>query len=75
MRKLMGFLFLVGSGVLLLAWLNSRAPARPAPERAAPTPQPSASGEPAQCAATTQSGKRCSRPAEAGSRFCWQHGK
>lgn len=75
MRKLLGFLFLIGSGMLLLAWLNSREPTRSAPERAAPTPRPPASGEPDRCAATTQSGKRCSRPAESGSRFCWQHGE
>jgi hypothetical protein len=26
-----------------------------------------------QCAATTQSGVRCTRPAEPGTRHCWQH--
>ena len=25
------------------------------------------------CAANTSNGKRCTRPAEAGSRYCWQH--
>jgi hypothetical protein len=25
------------------------------------------------CAANTSAGKRCTRPAEAGSRYCWQH--
>lgn len=26
------------------------------------------------CAARTRSGAACSRPAEPGSQFCWQHG-
>jgi hypothetical protein len=25
------------------------------------------------CAANTSAGKRCTRPAESGSRYCWQH--
>ena len=25
------------------------------------------------CAASTRSGKPCSRPAEPGSKYCWQH--
>ena len=29
--------------------------------------------EPTQCAGITRNGERCSRPADAGSRFCWQH--
>lgn len=33
--------------------------------------QPAA--EPGRCAAITGSGKRCTRQAEDGSRFCWQH--
>lgn len=28
-----------------------------------------------QCVATTKSGKRCSRTAAFGSRYCWQHGR
>jgi hypothetical protein len=45
--------------------------AGPAAARPAPAPRPTA--EPPRCAATTRSGKRCTRPAEEGSRFCWQH--
>ncbi|MGD2115969.1 MAG: hypothetical protein PVG07_13000 [Acidobacteriota bacterium] len=30
--------------------------------------------EPRACAGKTRSGKRCSRPAQPGSRYCWQHG-
>lgn len=41
-------------------------PARPAPAAPAAGPR--------RCAATTASGNRCSREAEEGSRFCWQHG-
>jgi micrococcal nuclease len=40
--------------------------------QATPTVAPSASG---QCQATTKAGKRCSRKAQAGSSYCWQHGK
>ena len=29
----------------------------------------------AQCAATTKKGKQCSRQAEPGSAYCWQHKK
>jgi len=44
--------------------------ARPAAQ-AGPGPRPAT--EPARCAATTGSGKRCTRTPEEGSRFCWQH--
>lgn len=37
------------------------------------TPHPAAV-EGGRCAATTRGGSRCTRPAEPGSRFCWQHG-
>jgi len=43
---------------------------RPAAQ-SGPGPRPAA--EPVRCAATTGSGKRCTRPAEEDSRFCWQH--
>lgn len=37
--------------------------------------EPRAANEGApRCAGVTQSGKRCSREAEAGSSYCWQHG-
>ena len=34
---------------------------------------PEATAEPRRCAAVTKSGKRCTRPAEPGSDYCWQH--
>ncbi len=47
---------------------------RPAPKsRPAPKPQET-SAEPPVCAGRTKSGKRCSRPAQPGSKYCWQHG-
>ena len=44
---------------------------------AAPTaPRPAAPADQRQrCAATTQKGSQCSRLAQAGSRFCWQHNR
>jgi hypothetical protein len=42
-----------------------------APEASPSGPQ--ATAEPRRCAGLTQSGKRCSRPAEPGSDYCWQH--
>jgi len=42
------------------------------PEPVAPTASEPAAA-PRQCAATTKSGKRCARPAEPGSDYCWQH--
>jgi micrococcal nuclease len=41
-------------------------------EPRAPTPPPSVSGR---CQATTQRGTQCSRQAQAGSSYCWQHGR
>jgi|GEM_PF-2418564 len=46
------------------------------PPEPAPAPQGEGSGpdaEPRRCAGMTKSGKRCSRPAEPGSDYCWQH--
>ena len=43
------------------------------PSRETSAPRAS-STEPRRCAGTTASGKRCSREAQEGSRFCWQHG-
>lgn len=37
--------------------------------------QPNSKMTAAQCAATTKSGKRCTRNAEPGTKFCWQHRK
>jgi hypothetical protein len=40
---------------------------------AAPASAPAAAKRAAQCAANTSKGDRCTRPAERGSRYCWQH--
>jgi hypothetical protein len=60
--------------------------ARVAPSRSQPKPAPPAApasvdaapanenATPPRCAAETRGGKRCSREAEPGSKFCWQHG-
>lgn len=37
-----------------------------------PGPKP-VEGEPPRCAGTTRSGSRCTREAQPGSDFCWQH--
>jgi hypothetical protein len=57
----------------LMGGLAPAAPAAPAVER--PSPPPPISTQPArlQCAATTKRGTRCSRLADVGSSFCWQH--
>lgn len=48
---------------------SSTARAEPDPAAAAGAPD-----EPRpRCAAETRSGRRCSRPAEPGSQYCWQH--
>lgn len=81
--------FALMAALLTLAWINTRRrtaappapPARGGPaEPATPPAEPGevqAGGpettEPERCAATTGSGRRCSRPAEEGSRHCWQH--
>jgi hypothetical protein len=52
---------------------SERTEARPAAPVAAPE-APAATAEPPICAGRTKSGKRCSRPAQPGSRYCWQHG-
>lgn len=44
-------------------------PGAPSPEEDEPARQ----AGPRRCAATTTSGKRCSREAEEGSEYCWQH--
>lgn len=61
--------------------------AAPAPERtsaqeAGPTPsalRPSSAAKPVtksdRCAASTQKGARCSRKAQAGGPYCWQHAR
>ncbi len=60
---------------------------RPAPDRASPpragsaqarvrsqpAPEPAAAPAERRCAAITQGGSRCTREAEAGSEYCWQH--
>lgn len=43
-------------------------------ERAAAESGAEPEAEPGTCAARTRSGAPCSRPAEPGSEFCWQHG-
>ena len=50
-------------------------PAAP-PTAAATAPRPATPPDQRQrCAATTQKGSQCSRLAQAGSHYCWQHGK
>jgi hypothetical protein len=39
------------------------------------TPTSASTPRSTQCAATTQKGTRCSRRAQAGSAYCWQHGR
>lgn len=85
MRKLFLLFLAFTAGVLTLAWINSR-PARGSSPRESPprrgsddeapaTPSRSApAAGPRRCAGTTGGGKRCSREAQEGSRFCWQHG-
>jgi micrococcal nuclease len=54
------------------------APAASTPKPVVSTPKPSPPPAPAtrqQCAATTQKGTRCSRMANPGSSYCWQHGR
>ena len=47
----------------------------PVPGGNGPPPASEAVGEAVErCLATTRSGARCTRPAEPGSRHCWQHG-
>jgi hypothetical protein len=59
---------------------GSRAEPGEADEGEAPAPAPeavegpAASAQPRRCRALTRGGKRCSREAEAGSDYCWQHG-
>lgn len=48
-------------------------PRQPGPHTAAAPAASSPATEPVRCAATTGSGKRCTRAAEKDSRFCWQH--
>lgn len=58
----------------VLGGLAPSAPASPVVERpstVAPVPNPPAARQ--QCAATTKRGTRCSRLADVGSAFCWQH--
>jgi hypothetical protein len=54
-------------------------PATPIPAHAAPTgnPQPRTSVQPAtrRCQATTQKGTQCSRNAQPGGSYCWQHAR
>ncbi|MGH9661652.1 MAG: hypothetical protein ACRD96_24100 [Bryobacteraceae bacterium] len=48
--------------------------AAPAQSKAAvPLPPTTSGAARPQCAATTKAGRRCSRIAAEGSRFCWQH--
>ena len=56
-----------GAGPLPLAGLTSTPKSSPTPET---TRSPTARQ---QCAATTKKGARCSRPAQLGSSYCWQH--
>lgn len=73
MRKLFLFLVTAAAGVVTLAWINFRRENEPL-AGAPPDDADLADAEPARCAATTSGGKRCTREALEGSRFCWQHG-
>lgn len=47
---------------------------RPSTSSASSSSSSSAASAPGgRCVATTQSGSRCTRPADEGSRYCWQH--
>jgi hypothetical protein len=59
------------SGVMQSLAPATTAPAATVAPRSAPAPAPAAAR--VQCAATTQRGTRCSRLAEVGGAFCWQH--
>ncbi|HEX2253227.1 MAG TPA: hypothetical protein VHQ65_08165 [Thermoanaerobaculia bacterium] len=48
-------------------------PARAAEPVASPASEAEPADEPIQCAGITRSGERCSRQADPGSGFCWQH--
>lgn len=67
LQRLLLFAVAMAAGVVLYAVLRADdargSRARPAGEAPA-----------GRCAATTGSGARCSRDAEPGSRYCWQHG-
>jgi endonuclease YncB( thermonuclease family) len=52
-----------------------RAPRVPAPRVAAPTPAPQPTPTSGQCQAITKKGSQCSRRAQAGSAYCWQHAR
>jgi hypothetical protein len=58
-------------------FVGQPAPAAPSSsaveDRRRPTPVPSQPAARQQCAATTKRGTRCSRLADVGSAYCWQH--
>lgn len=76
MHRLILFLLTLGLGAVGYSLLRSgSAPA--AREATSPgggtEPEPAAAA-PGRCAAITQGGSRCTREAEPGSGYCWQHG-
>lgn len=82
MRKLVLFVLTLCLGAVAYSLLRTEQQER-VPEEGAPGPgerppgrsaEPGAAAPPATCAAKTRSGKPCTRAAEPGSRFCWQHG-
>ena len=76
MRKLFLFLLAAACGIFAYALLEAEDATRPAAAGGdgSAGDEPDADAEPAACAATTKSGRPCSRPAEPGSNLCWQHG-
>lgn len=84
-KRLLFALITLGLGALGYALLRAEAercmgsvprePSAPPPAgRPRPVAEPEPAPEPPVCAATTKSGKPCARPAQPGSRYCWQHG-
>lgn len=55
--------------------LNCKPPVLASSSTAKPTANARAKASDGQCEATTKKGTRCSRKAQPGSRYCWQHQK
>lgn len=74
MRRLILFVLTLGLGAVAYSLLRAGcgdAPGSEAPPGAGGGDAPPAGGR---CAARTRSGSRCTRQAEPGSGYCWQHG-
>lgn len=73
LKRLLFLLGALGLGALAYSLLRTEGELGVSAQADAP-PEPEPAAAPAQCAATTKSGKRCGREAQPGSRYCWQHG-